>query len=627
MVYTMRKLGMIVAALAALTLAACGGGSSTSAFGGASSSGGSTATAVAAVAVITSTPQIPSDNSKSATITAIVRDSNNNAVSGASVLFSSTSGLLAGSPAVTDDSGTATATLSTPGAWANRTITVTASVGSISSTVQVAVAGTSVSVSGPASLVKGSQGTYTVNLTDFAGNPIANQTVAVTSSAGNTLSAASLTTDANGHATFQVTAVNAGNDTLTATVLGQSATETVAVSAQNFAFSAPLPVSPATSVLVPLGTSQAVTVVWTTNGTAQAGQVITFSTTRGAFAGGAVSTTATTDSSGTATVDISASSAGPAVVTASATGVTAQLALTFIATTPAAIDLQASPSTIATLGQSTITAIVRDANDNLVEGQTVTFQLTDVTGGAISVGSATTDVQGRAQTVYTASSTASATNGVMITATVQSTVTSSVTLTVGGQAVFLSLGTGSQIYENPDKTQFSVPFIVQAQDSAGNAVNGVAITLKVHSLDYAKGVWVSGTPWTWQPSIECANEDVYGTGIFQSAEDVNSNGKLDPGDIASVSPGSVTTAASTYTSGDTTFTTNGSASLTVSYPEDHASWVEVVLTATATVQGTEASTTSTFWLPVAATYVASPTVHPPGVSSPYGIDSTCADTD
>ena len=70
--------------------------------------------------------------------------------------------------------------------------------------------------------------------------------------------------------------------------------------------------------------------------------------------------------------------------------------MTFVATTPASIDVQASPSTIQTNGQSTIIAIVRDANNNLVEGQTVDFQLTDKTGGSISVASAVTDVQGQA---------------------------------------------------------------------------------------------------------------------------------------------------------------------------------------------------------------------------------------
>jgi hypothetical protein len=86
----------------------------------------------------------------------------------------------------------------------------------------------------------------------------------------------------------------------------------------------------------------------------------------------------------------------------------------------------------------------------------------------------------------------------------------------------------------------------------------------------------------------------------------------------------VTTAATSVTTGSTTTTINGSAALTVTYPEDHALWVQVLLTATATVSGTETSTTSTFWLPILSTYVTTTTTTPPGYVSPYGIAASCA---
>jgi hypothetical protein len=282
---------------------------------------------------------------------------------------------------------------------------------------------------------------------------------------------------------------------------------------------------------------------------------------------------------------------------------------------------------------------VRDAQNNLVQGQTVDFQLTDKTGGSISVASAITDDTGRAQTVYTATTVGSTSNGVSVTATVQGTsVQGSATLTVGGQTVFLSLGTGNTI--TPDvatNTQFSMPFVVQALDSGGNAVAGVTVTLTVHSLPpggappvsgpvyntiaayaaYRKGQWIltGGTPaWAQQYSVPggCLNEDIDGTGIYELSEDLNLNGKLDPGDVAAVSPGSVTTNSA------------GSAFVNVTYPQDHAEWVQVELTATATVAGTQASTSSTFWLPMLAADLASATVVPPGQLSPYGTETSCA---
>ena len=637
----MRKLGWIFL-LAALTAAAGCGGNGTSSFAtvstSSSSSGSTVAAQVAAVSMTTSLPQIPSNNSASATITAFVRDADNNFLAGVPVTFSATSGGLAVTTATTNAAGQATATLGTAGDPTNRTITVTATAGKQAGTVTIGVVGTAVALSGPASLIQGAKGTFTVTLTASAGAAIPSQTVTVSSAAGNTLSAASVQTNTSGDATFTLTGSKPGADTVTATVLGQTATASVTVSNQAFAFTVP-----AASALIALTANQTVTLVWTTAGVAQAGKVITFSTTRGTFNGSTTATTATatTGATGAASVTVAAATAGPAIITATSAGVSAELAVTFVATDPVSMDLQASPATIATSGQSTITAIVRDPNNNLVEGQTVSFQLNDVTGGSLSVGSAVTDVQGKAQTVYTASTTASATDGVIITASVPAAPAvpvETVKLTVGGQTVFLSLGTGENISENSNKTQFILPFVVQAQDAAGNAVNGVNITLNVQSQQYGKGGWVlfnsawvqtgvpGGAPYTMAPPAitVCANEDVNHNGILDPGEDLNGNGKLDPGNIAAVSPGTVTTAATTITNGSSTTTINGSAALTVTYPEDHALWVQVMLTAAATVSGTESSTTSTFWLPILASYVTTTTSSPPGVVSPYGVATSCA---
>jgi hypothetical protein len=262
----------------------------------------------------------------------------------------------------------------------------------------------------------------------------------------------------------------------------------------------------------------------------------------------------------------------------------------------------------------------------------VNFQLTDITGGQLSFASVTTDSEGVAQTVYTASSTPSTSNGVTVTATVQGTaITASTTLTVGGQTVFISLGTGNTISENANKTQFQMPWIVQAVDSAGNPVNNVVITLTIHSSSrpnwaYQKGSYVvCGSDWTqyntntgtpacgagYSPPVQCLNEDINLTGVYEASEDINNNGKLDPGDVAVATPGTVTTA------------TDGSATFTVEYPEDHALWVQTTLTATATVQGTQSSTVSTFILPMLAIYLTTTTSTPPGYISPYGVANVC----
>ncbi|MDP9064326.1 MAG: Ig-like domain-containing protein, partial [Pseudomonadota bacterium] len=61
------------------------------------------------IGLITSLPQIPSDSSKKATITALVRDANNNFMPNVTVSFHASSGGLAVTQAVTDAGGAATA--------------------------------------------------------------------------------------------------------------------------------------------------------------------------------------------------------------------------------------------------------------------------------------------------------------------------------------------------------------------------------------------------------------------------------------------------------------------------------------------------------------------------------------
>jgi hypothetical protein len=48
------------------------------------------------------------------------------------------------------------------------------------------------------------------------------------------------------------------------------------------------------------------------------------------------------------------------------------------------------------------------------------------------------------------------------------------------------------------------------------------------------------------------------------------------------------------------------------------------LTATATVTGTQSSTSADFWLPGLSTDFETQTTAPPGPTSPYGTASTCA---
>jgi adhesin/invasin len=581
--------------------------------------------------LLTSSPQLPSANTKSATITAIVQGSNNQLLVGVPVTFQASSGAIAavqttaGAAAqvpagTTDANGTALATLTTPGNPANRVITVTAMAGSASATVSVAVSGTQLSVSGPTSLVQNAQGNYSISLTDSGGNPIPSQTVTLASANNNTLTPTTVTTNATGAAPFTLTAANSGNDTITATSLGQSATYTVAVSNQNFSITAPAASTPPMSIVV--GQSQAVTVSWAASGAPVQSGTVDLTTSRGTLSAASV---AVANGALSVPVTISSTTAGPAIISATAldgtgkTVATAQVVVDFIATVPHSVSVQASPSTVAIKGQSTLTATVIDPTGNPVQNTTVDFTLTDSTGGSLSAPSAVTNAQGVASITYTASTGSSAPNGVIITAQVQGTgISSTTTLTVGGQTVHLSFGTGALITQY-SSTQNEMPYTVQAADASNNGISNVTVTFSLQSVAYAPGNLVWDT-------VNKVYSPFYSTGGFCTPTTVNEyNGVINPTPppagvtpVATQIPGAV----ATTDVGSAITGTAGSATVNLIYPKDHSFWVMVALTATATVAGTQNSTTASFILPgLASDYT---TFHSaPGLVSPYGISSTC----
>jgi len=609
----MNKLvSMLAVAAASLAIAGCGGSSST---GGAligQPSPTSTTNTVTKLSLLETAPQLPSDGSKTVTLTALAENASNTVISGAPVTFSASSGALTVNQASTGTNGTATATLSTGGDPTNRSITIKAVSGTITSTVTVGVVGTNLSISGPSDLVLGNSGTYTVTLVDSSGNGIAGETVKISSSNGNTLSASTVTTDSTGKATFQMKAANSGADTITVSALGLQSTEGVAVSGNSFTFSAP-----AANQNVNIGQTATVTVNWTNSGTPEANQTVNFSATRGTLS----ASSAVTNSSGSVSVTITSTTAGPSLISASAAGVSAQIPINFVATTPSTMDLQASPATIATQGQSTITATVLDPNGNLVQGQTVNFTIQqDPTGGTLTAASATTNSQGQASTNYVASTTTSSLNGVVIDATVQgTTVTGSTSLTVGGQTVFLSLGTGNTITAL-NTTQYELPYSVQAVDAAGNPVSGVQVTFTVDPLGYIKGdrIWdSSATTWITVSNTSASDTYVYaldgidGCIAENPSDPYNGYSQVWPGQVVSTDVTSATTGS------------DGTASVNLIYPKDHAYYVAVELTATAKVQGSQSSTSVSFWLPGLATDFNTQSTAPPGPYSPYGTANTC----
>jgi hypothetical protein len=622
----LKKLLSLGAVLASAVLASCGGGGD-----GTINGGGGGAAEVGSITVLAASPQLQSDQSQATTvtITAQVKDNNNAVLEGVTVQFSATSGSLAVTQAVSDSLGMAVAQLSNGTNLSNRAITVTAQAGSAAGNVVVNVVGTSISITGPAALALGDTGAYVAVVRDSKSAGIAGQTVALTSANGNTIAAPSLTTDVSGNVAFNVTATTAGNDTLTVSGLGLTATKAVSVSGDAFAFTAP-----AASAEINLGVPQAVTVNWTKSGVPQVGETITFSTTRGTLSAGS----AITNGSGDATVTITGINSGAAVVTATNDEATStNRSIEFVATTAATLDLQASRLTMGVGEQSELSAVVRDAANNLVKNKVVEFQISSGSSGSLSVGTATTDSQGLAKSVYTAGGTTGA-GGVEITATVQGAplVTDMVALTVAGQAYFITLGTGNELFE-PDTARYAKEWSITVTDVQGRPVAGQSLQTSIRSKRYMKGglAW-EDPPGAWNYAagspLYCADEDSNKDGILDLAiEDTNGNGLMEAGNIASVAavPASASASApctalnAQGSSAAVTTNTQGNARVCVFYPQNYAEWVEVTLTATAPVGGSEFSRSSVFTLQVLASDVDSETDAPPNGISPFGADLDC----
>lgn len=568
--------------------------------------------------LIASSPQLSSAGnaqSSGVTVTAQVKDSGNRVVSGATVVFSVNNGAsLITTQGTTDSTGVAQAVITTGNDPTNRTLLVTAVSGVASDTLNLAVVGTTLEITGPATAQFDQPVTFVVDLQDSSGTGISGRTVTVSSADGHGLSATTLSTNGSGQVSFTYTVNNANTspDTLTVTALGISDTQDVATSAtDSFAFFAP-----AANTEVVLGASQPLTLRWTENNIAKNGETISFATTRGTL----TSQTAVTAGAGDATVSVSSTSAGIATVQASSsvgTGKQATLTIEFVATTPSKISVQADPAVVATNSSSQITATVRDAADNLVKNIPVEFLLEDVSGGTISAAQVTTNSLGVAKVVYTSSSNVSATDGVKITARVSAnTAINALTLlTVGGRAARIVLGTGNEIFE-PNETTYQFPYSVIVTDNNGAAVSGAQVFLSIEPVSYGKGVYGENTDGDIIPlrAKTCANEDTNLNGQLDVGEDTNTNGKLEPSNIAAV-PLSVTVGA------DGTFQFN------ITYPQDRGNWVDVKLSARTTVSGTETRESVLFTLPISADDADNPPgkTTPTGTVSPYGIAADCTD--
>ncbi|MEZ5479333.1 MAG: Ig-like domain-containing protein [Thiolinea sp.] len=378
---------------------------------------------------------------------------------------------------------------------------------------------------------------------------------------------------------------------------------------------------------IKVNTLETINLIWTRNGMPQG--------TNHSYYGHAwrISSSVKTDVSGNASFTLKSATAGGTVVTATdaETGLSVSLVKEFVATVPANLSVQSEQSHVSPEGQTTIFALVRDADDNPVKNQKVSWVLRDTVNGRLSSSLATTDSLGRATVVYTAGNASSAKDGVVIEATLQNnpTITDRLTLTVGDRAMRIVLGFDENMTE--DGIYYKKSYGVVVTDSAGNPVANQSVHFDLIPTHYYKGLMTCQSE-SWQPSLpprcpdgtmdctedeifypvptQCPAEDVNMNGWLDNGEDANNNAQLDPTNTATVTTKVQTDA-------------EGKATVNVIYPQSEALWSRVRLVATTSNNGTEYVESVEFNLPILAGDVGSCDESVPNHYSPYGLDDVC----
>ncbi len=508
----MRKFSFL-ACLSALLLAACGGGAqlgsgtgSTGSGSSSSSSGGTGGATPSALVAVSSLATLPTDGSRTATITVYATDSTNQLLSGVVVTFSASSGGVEVTRGTTDATGTATAILNTAGNTTARTITVTATAGGITATVPVAVttAGTTTTV--PTGLVAtasaatipsdaSATSVITVYATDASNNLVSGVPVIFSASSG-ILTVTQATTTTTGAAT--ATLSTAGNSTLrnitvTATAGGKTATVVVQVVPSSVTSVTPanLIAVSSTPTIPNDGTATATITVLATDSSnnlipgvtvkfAASSGVLTVTQAATSATGGASATLSTAGNPMVRTVTVTVTAG-----TATATVPVAVVQPGTTAVVPAHLIATASLPTIPADGSATsiITAYATDGSNNLISGVPLAFS---ADSGIIEVTQGTTTATGAATaTLSTAGNPTARTITVTVTfGTGASAITTTVPVQVtaaGSGATPTKLTATTNLVSIPTDGTITATITVYATDASNSLIAGVPISFSASS--------------------------------------------------------------------------------------------------------------------------------------------------
>ncbi len=264
-----------------------------------------------------------------------------------------------------------------------------------------------------------------------------------------------------------------------------------------------------------------------------------------------------------------------------------------------------------------LTAVVTNAESGVaLAGQTVEFATRDP-GVRIEVTSAVTDVTGTALARLHLNGDTTL-RDVTILASVGQQAPAEIIIRVSATAtnqgaennnrgqLTVRIGTDNLIEDQKESLSYRKRYAAIVSDSAGIPKANASVSATLRASSYRVGYWLSGADgWSqvflhdgWLPS-----EDKNNPGFCDSGEDVNGDGVLTPGNVASYTVESLTNAS-------------GVAVLNIVYPKSFAQWAQMQLEVTAVVGGTEGKNAITIPLPILAADVQNQDIAPPSIARP-----------
>jgi hypothetical protein len=493
--------------------------------------------------------------------------------------------------------------------------------------LNVAVDKSSISSSGSDSV------TITVTALDSSNNVVSGATVSIKPDSG-VLTPSSTTTSSSGVVTGVLTiGSDHTNHTINVVVSSGSIKKTVAISVTGASLVAA--VGSATS-------GSTATIQYTLLDAASAAianTAITVSLT------GQADVVGTTDANGkytytytmpSSSTSVSATSAG--VTTTSTVTPTNGSTVIADAATVNSASLSANPSSVSTGGQVELRALFIGSSNAPIQNVRVRFQLVDSNsiGGSLSSDATDgshnviySDSNGVARSTYTAG-----TRGGVIPPKICWSTTdfansacpnavSSSSVTVIASGVSVAVLANGLLSEDDAKNIYSLSFVVQVVDASNQPISGSTVTGAVDIprfyrgiYDNSSGAWAAGiytnSGLTTSTAVQsCDNEDINRNNVLESGEDLNGSGALEPFKASvTITPTST---------GSNVTDTYGKAYFTLQYGQNYASWEDVVLTFTTTVEGTEGHASYSTGLPVPAATLTATTVTPPFAVSPYNV--------